>query len=150
MVSKTLFSSETTEWCTPQALFDELNREFMFDLDVAASVKNAKCKRFFTLSRSAFNQFWRYRVWCNPPYGNAIGKWLEHGRFNIDKGYCEIAVYLLPARTDTKWYHEHIYDKEKKAFREGVEVRFLPGRLTFVGAQWPAPFPSMVVIFSPK
>lgn len=131
MVSKTLFSSETTEWGTPQALFDELNREFMFDLDVAASVKNAKCERFFTQGRSAFNQFWRRRVWCNPPYGNGIGRWLEHGRFNIDKGRCDVVVYLLPARTDTKWYHEYIYDKEKKAFREGVEVRFLPGRLTF-------------------
>lgn len=133
-VNKGLFSSNTDNWETPQQLFDQLNDEFCFDLDVCALPENAKCEKYFTPETDGLKQEWTGTVWCNPPYGRKIGLWVE-------KAYsatCTV-VMLLPARTDTKWFHEYVYGK--------AEIRFVKGRLKFGGAKCGAPFPSMVVIY---
>lgn len=140
MVSKTLFSSATGEWETPQALFDELNKEFWFTFDLAASNDNKKCAHFYTIYDNSLNKDWLKLngcLWLNPPYGRNIGPWVAKGWFAACKG--AKIVMLLPARTDTRWFHDFIYTQH--------EIRFLKGRLKFGGSKHPAPFPSMIVIF---
>lgn len=131
------FSSKTGEWETPRDLFDALNAEFGFDRDVCATPENSKCAAFFTKEMDGLAQEWTGTCWCNPPYGREVGKWVEKARISAQKG--ATVVMLLPARTDTKWFQQHILHK--------AEIRFLPGRLKFGGAQNSAPFPSMVVVY---
>lgn len=133
-INKGLFTSNTDLWETPQDFFDCLNKEFGFDLDVCALPENAKCERYFTPEKDGLDQEWKGTVWCNPPYGRQIGKWVEKAY----KSNCTV-VMLLPARTDTKWFHDYIYRK--------AEIRFVKGRLKFGGSKNHAPFPSMVVIY---
>lgn len=133
------FSSKTDLWSTPQDTFDKLNEEFNFTLDPAATAENAKCKKFFTAEDDGLAQSWAgERVFCNPPYGRVIGKWVE----KCSRGGADITVALLPARTDTRWFHEFILGK--------AEIRFLKGRLKFGGAKNSAPFPSMIVIWKKR
>ena len=133
-MNRVLFSFLSEEWPTPQWLFDELNEEFDFDLDLCATASNRKCLYWYDKEQDGLKQDLRgWRVWCNPPYGRSIGKWVE----KCSK--CDLAVMLLPARTDTKWFHEFIYKK--------AEIRFIKGRLKFGDSKNSAPFPSMVVIF---
>lgn len=135
MINKGLFTSTTDEWETPQLFFDDLNREFGFTLDVCANEANHKCERYYAKIDNGLEKNWGDEtVWCNPPYGREIGRWVE--KCASHKG---IAVMLLPARTDTKWFHQYIYGK--------AEIRFIKGRLRFGGAKNSAPFPSMVVVF---
>lgn len=135
-MNKVLFSHESDEWETPQELFDELDQEFHFELDVCASDDNHKCKDYYTVFDDGLNQTWfNCNVWCNPPYSN-IKQWAK--RCFDHKG---LAVMLVPARTDTKWFHEYCYNKRK------VEIRFIKGRLKFSNSKNSAPFPSMIVIF---
>lgn len=134
MNTAVMFSSETDMWETPKWLFDELDKEFHFDLDVCAIPENAKCEQYFTPETDGLSQEWNGTVWCNPPYGREIGKWVKKAA----QSNCTV-VMLLPARTDTKWFHDYIYRK--------AEIRFLKGRLKFGGSQNSAPFPSMVVVF---
>jgi phage N-6-adenine-methyltransferase len=131
MTSNVHFMSKTVEWETPQDLFDELDKEFHFILDVCATQENAKCK--FFLSENGLELPWREKNWMNPPYGREIGKWIKKASEN------PMTVCLLPARTDTKWFHDYILDK--------AEIRFIKGRLKFGGSKNSAPFPSMIVIF---
>ena len=133
-MNKVLFSSKKEEWETPQNLFDELNKEFSFDVDVCALPENAKCKKFFTPEENGLQKNWGGTCWCNPPYGRKIGEWVKKASESN-----ATVVMLLPARTDTKWFHEYIYGK--------AEVRFIKGRLKFGDAKNAAPFPSMIVIF---
>lgn len=130
------FSSETPEWSTPQSVFDALNAEFAFTLDPASTHENAKCKKHYTREDDGLSKSWEgERVFVNPPYGRVIGAWVEkmaHGRANV-------CVGLLPARTDTKWFHEYILGK--------AEIRFIRGRLKFGDGKNSAPFPSMIVIW---
>lgn len=134
-----MFSSKTDMWATPQPLFDSLDREFGFDLDVCAIPENAKTARFYTPDQDGLTLPWNGVVWCNPPYGRQIGKWVE--RASLFRSLGSTIVMLLPARTDTKWFHEYIYGH--------AEIRFLRGRLRFGGVSSPAPFPSMIVVFRP-
>lgn len=127
------YSSATDEWSTPQDLFDQLNAEFHFTLDVCASAENAKCQRFFSRETDGLSQQWRGVCWMNPPYGDVIGDWVAKAR-----GSGVTVVCLVPARTDTAWWWDYA--------RHG-EVRFLKGRLKFGGCENSAPFPSAVVIF---
>ena len=117
-------------------MFESLDQEFHFTCDVCALPENAKCKDFYTPEIDGLTQEWHGVCWCNPPYGRAIGKWIE----KASKSACTV-VMLLPARTDTKWFHNFIYKKD------GVEIRFLKGRLKFGQSKNGAPFPSMVVVF---
>lgn len=132
------FSSDKHDWATPQWLFDELNAEFGFDLDAAASDSNAKCADYITADDDGLLQDWGGRtVWLNPPYGRQIGRWIAKAAREAEKPGTTI-VLLVPARTDTSWFHEFLYSK--------AELRFLRGRLRFDGARFNAPFPSMVAV----
>ena len=134
-----MFSSKTDQWATPQAFFDELNQEFNFNLDPCADEQNHKCERFFTVKENGLVQDWGgYRVFCNPPYGSAIKEWVAKCYWEGHKENT-LVVLLLPARTDTAYFHDYIQHR--------AEIRFIRGRLKFGNSQTGAPFPSMVVIF---
>ena len=134
-----VFSSTTDLWATPQDFFDELNEEFEFTLDPCATPDNTKCAKFFTKEQDGLKQDWTgERVFCNPPYGRAIGAWVKKCHDEAQKG--TLVVMLIPARTDTSYFHDYIYHK--------AEIRFIRGRLKFGGASQGAPFPSMVVIYN--
>ena len=139
MNTQVMFSSKTDQWATPQDFFDKLNAEFDFTLDPCADEQNHKCDVYYTEHQNGLSQNWGgQRVFCNPPYGREIGKWVEKC-FTESKKPNTICVMLIPARTDTKWFHEYIY---------GVaEIRFIKGRLKFGNSNNSAPFPSMVVVF---
>ena len=139
MNTELMFSSKTDLWETPKDLFDKLNNEFHFTLDVCATPENAKCDSFYTKEQDGLSQQWKGVVWCNPPYGKQIGSWVRRGFFASISG--NTVVMLLPARTDTRWFHEYIYGK--------AEIRFIRGRLKFGGSKNSAPFPSMIVVFMP-
>lgn len=132
--------SETIEWATPKNLFAELDAIHKFDLDVAASSTNHLCKEWFGLDhpeesrRDGLTAEWYGHVWCNPPYGRIIKEWVKKAAEHHD-----LVVMLLPARTDTKWFHELVLPN--------AEVQFLKGRLKFGESKLGAPFPSMLVTF---
>ena len=139
MLNEGLFSSKTELWATPQEFFDKLNEEFGFTLDPCALPDNAKCAKFFTPEDDGLAQDWSgYRVFCNPPYGRKIAAWVKKCHDEAQKG--TLVVMLIPARTDTSYFHDYIYHKAR-------EVRFIRGRLHFNESPQGAPFPSMVVIF---
>ena len=137
-MNKGLFSSKYCDWETPADLFEELNAEFGFDVDVCATAENAKCKTYFTPETDGLIQSWRGVCFMNPPYGRAIGKWVAKAYEEAQRG--ATVVCLLPARTDTRWFHEYCVKGE---------IRFLRGRVKFLrgGEAGPAPFPSMIVVF---
>jgi phage N-6-adenine-methyltransferase len=147
MNTAVLFSSNTDNWETPPGLFKALDAEFRFTLDVAADTHNTKCARFYEKDDDALNLAWLGTVWCNPPYSRGKqAKFIEKAAEEARKG--TTVVMLLPARTDTKAFHAHIWDGRQHRPRPWVkEVRFLPGRVKFVGAKDAAPFPSMIVVF---
>lgn len=135
-----MFSSETDQWATPQDFFDELNAEFNFTLDPCATKENAKCAKYFTVEDDGLKQDWQGEtVFCNPPYGREIGKWVKKC-YEESKKPGTTVVMLIPARTDTSYFHDFIYGKAR-------EIRFIRGRLKFGDAKNSAPFPSMVVVF---
>lgn len=137
------YSSNTPVWETPQNLFDRLNAEHGFTLDVCALPENAKCSRYYTPDDDGLAQDWKDHVcWMNPPYGREIGKWVKkayEATFMDWQHEGAKVVCLLPARTDTAWWHDYVLPYGK--------VDFLRGRLKFGGAENSAPFPSAVVIF---
>lgn len=139
MNTKGVFSSQTDEWETPQSLFDELNTEFHFDLDPCATDENHKCAEYYTKADDGLAKNWEGRsVYCNPPYGRQIGKWVRKAYEEAQKPGTTV-VLLIPARTDTKWFHDYIYGK--------TEIRFIRGRVCFGDSKHGAPFPSMVVVW---
>ena len=141
MNTELMFSSKTDQWSTPQDFFDALNREFSFTLDPCADESNHKCEKFFTKEDDGLSQSWGgYTVFCNPPYGRAIKDWVKKS-FEEAQRPDTTVVMLIPARTDTSYFHEYIYQKPN------VETRFIRGRLKFGDEKNSAPFPSMVVIF---
>lgn len=140
MNKKVMFSSKTDLWETPQDFFNNLDNMFHFTLDACALPENAKCKNYYTPEQNGLCQPWDGVVWCNPPYGREIGKWVEKAYRTAENGSA-VVVMLLPARTDTKWFHDFCY------FNRFATVRFVKGRLKFGGSKNSAPFPSMIVIF---
>lgn len=137
-MNKALLSSKTPEWSTPQWLFNALDALYRFNLDPAATAENAKCKQYFTKAENGLEQDWSgHSVFCNPPYGREIGKWVEKAFLEAQKPATKV-VCLLPARTDTAWFHDYC-SKGK--------VTFLRGRLKFGDGEGNAPFPSMFVVF---
>ena len=131
------FSSKTNMHATPLDFWVKLDAEFGFELDVCASAENAKCERYFTKEQDGLAQEWRGVCWMNPPYGRQIGKWVEKAYESSLRG--ATVVCLLPARTDTAWWHEYVMKSN--------DVRFIRGRLKFGDAKNSAPFPSAVVVF---
>lgn len=139
MNTAVMFSSKRMDWSTPQSLFDELNNEFHFTLDPCATDENAKCERYYTKHENGLNQNWEGEsVFCNPPYGRELPMWIKKCYHEGQKDDTTV-VMLIPARTDTKAFHEYIYNKS--------EIRFIKGRLKFSGEKNSAPFPSMIVIY---
>lgn len=134
MRKELMFSSKTDLWSTPQDLFDKYNEIYHFGTDVCALPENAKCEKFFTPEMDGLKQEWTGVCWCNPPYGRQIGKWIE----KACKSFATV-VMLVPARTDTKWFHDYCLPYGK--------IEFLRGRLKFGGCENSAPFPSMIVVF---
>lgn len=132
------FSSASDNWATPPEFFASIEKEFgKFDLDVCASASNAKCKVYFTEKDDGLRQRWSGKIWMNPPYGRTIGKWMKKAYDSARSG--AFVVCLIPARTDTSWWHEYA--------ARGT-VRFIRGRLKFGGHKNSAPFPSALVIFN--
>lgn len=134
-----LFSSETDLWATPLWLFQALHAEFKFEVDVCAIVSNAKCRRYFSPAKDGLKQPWTGRCWMNPPYGRHIKHWVKKAYRASQEGSTVVA--LLPARTDTAWWHDFVM--------RAAEIRFIRGRLAFGGATSSAPFPSAIVVFRP-
>ena len=133
-------TSNNMEWETPQALFDELDAEFHFTLDPCSTDANAKCEKHYTVEDDGLSKTWEGEtVFCNPPYGRAIGDWVR--KCAEESGHAKV-VMLIPARTDTTYFHDYIYGKAK--------LRFIRGRLKYeLGgvALQSSPFPSMIVEF---
>ena len=138
MNTDVMFSSKDQTWETPQNLFDKLDKEFNFTLDVCATDETAKCNNYFTPKENGLIQEWRGNCWMNPPYGREIGIWIKKAWEESKKG--AKVVCLIPARTDTKYWHEYI-------FTYAAEIRFIKGRIKFGNSKNSAPFPSALVIF---
>ena len=137
MINNGMMSSCTNEWATPKSFYNELDKEFHFTLDPCSTDENCKCKKHFTKQENGLLQDWsRNTVFCNPPYGRELVKWVKKASEEAEKG--ATVVMLIPARTDTAYFHDYIYKKH--------EVRFVRGRLHFNESKQSAPFPSMVVI----
>lgn len=134
-----MFSSATDMWATPQSFFDKLNSVFRFEVDVCALPENAKCEKFFTPDDDGLCQEWVGTCWMNPPYGRGIDKWIKKAHNSAKKNGATV-VCLIPARVDTRWWHN---------FCTKGEVFFVKGRLKFGGAKNSAPFPNAVVVFRP-
>ena len=155
MNTTTLFSSTRDDWQTPPELFAALDAEFHFTLDAAAHQINHLLPTWggpgSEHDEDALLKSWMGEVvWLNPPYSRGQqAKFIAKAAMEAD-WFGVTTVMLLPARTDTKAFHAHIWDAEKHQPRPGVEVRFLKGRLKFVGATAGAPFPSMIVVFRPN
>ncbi|MFY0760215.1 DNA N-6-adenine-methyltransferase [Metabacillus dongyingensis] len=133
------FSSKTNEWATPQHFYQALNSEFNFTLDPCATRENAKCLKYYTIEDDGLIQDWEGETaFVNPPYGREIGNWVQKCYEESLKPETK-CVMLIPSRTDTKWFHDYIYNK--------AVTRFVRGRLKFGNAKYNAPFPCMVVIF---
>lgn len=136
-ISPALYSSTKMDWETPQDLFDRLNTEFRFTIDVAASPENAKCARFYTEKDNGLERSWKNEIcWMNPPYGFEIGLWMAKAYLESRDG--ATVVCLVPSRTDTAWWHNYAMKGE---------IRFLKGRLKFGGSNNSAPFPSAIIVF---
>lgn len=133
-----MFSSKSDQWATPDDFFAKLDQEFHFNLDPCADENNHKCEKWFGVESNGLLQDWGgHRVFCNPPYGRGIIKWVRKAYYEGHKDNTLVCM-LLPARTDTKFFHDYIKNR--------AEIRFLPGRIRFGNADR-APFPSMLVIF---
>lgn len=135
----TLFSSDKSDWETPDWFFAALHNEFHFDVDVCASMENTKLPKFFSTHQDAFKLQWKGVAYCNPPYSKDIDKWLGKAKWSAEF-LGSTVVCLVPARTDTNWWFDHA---------RWSEVRFLKGRLKFKGAPTSAPFPSALIIYRP-
>lgn len=147
-----LLSSKKMDYCTPKDLFESLDKTFNFALDAAATPQTAKCKRFYTPENSGLTNSWDTSaygggaVFCNPPYGRGIKKWIQKAHKEAQEHPDQVIVLLIPARTDTSYFHDYIYKQSN------VEIRFLRGRLKFEDEKGKpfdaAPFPSMLVIYN--
>ena len=150
MRSQVVFSHTSDEWETPHDLFERLDEEFHFTLDGAATTANHKCPRWLgpggTYPDALTYAPQHEVIWLNPPYSKItqfMGWVEEHSELNK-------WVLLLPARTDTRWWHRYIWNSENwEDPYSTAEIRFIKGRLKFVGGAASAPFPSVVVIKRP-
>lgn len=142
-MNRILFSSEYDSWETPQWLFNQLNDEFHFTIDVAASKNNHKVDRYYTLEDDGLMQDWSNEIaFCNPPYGKEqTGIWVEKSFKEYIYNNATV-VMLIPSRTDTLWFHKYINNI--------AEIRFIKGRLKFGNSKNSAPFPSMIVIYDAR
>jgi site-specific DNA-methyltransferase (adenine-specific) len=133
-----MFSGNSVEWETPPHVFDLLDKEFHFTVDVCATSENRKCEKYFDQERDGLRQSWAGEVcWMNPPYRRQVGRWLKKAYEEARSG--ATVVCLLPSRTDTAWWHDYVM--------RATEIRLVRGRLYFGDGNGRAPFPSCIVIF---
>jgi phage N-6-adenine-methyltransferase len=137
-LNKGMYSSNTDDWATPQWLFDKLNRQYNFEIDVCATKENAKCHKYYTIEQDGLRQRWEGRCWCNPPYGRKIGLWLEKAYKSSLWGAS--VVCLIPARTDTQWWNN---------WAVKGDIEYIKGRLKFGNSQNSAPFASAIIKYRP-
>jgi phage N-6-adenine-methyltransferase len=137
MLNTAPLTSRSCEWTTPQDFFKALDEQFHFTLDPCATQENAKCKHYFTKTDNGLAQPWTGRVFMNPPYGREIGRWVKKA-YEEAQHNAELVVCLLPARTDTRWWHDYCLKGD---------VQFVRGRLKFGDAKNSAPFPSVIILF---
>ena len=134
--------SKSNEWTTPMWLFKELDVKFNFTLDPCCTKESALCDKYYTIEDDGLIQDWGGEiVFMNPPYGRAIGKWVEKAYRESLNG--AVVVCLIPSRTDTRYWHNYI-------FPYAADIKFLKGRLKFGDGKNPAPFPSAIIIFDKK
>lgn len=137
MIQKDMYSRKSDEWETPDAFFQDLDKEFHFNLDACATEENHKCERYFTIEQDGLSQNWGgCCVWCNPPYSN-VKAWIRKCYYEGHKPNTTV-VALVFARTDTKWWWNYVQHK--------CEVRLIKGRIKF-GGKANAPFPSALCIY---
>jgi phage N-6-adenine-methyltransferase len=134
------YSSKTNEWYTPQPLYDKLNAKYNFNLDPCATSENAKCDKYFTKEDNGLIQQWDGNVFVNPPYGREIKQWVEKAYEEWLRDKNRVIVMLIPARTDTRYWHDWI-------FPYASDITFIKGRIKFGGSNKDAPFPSAIVVF---
>lgn len=139
MLNAGMFSTERDDWRTPRDLFSMLNDEFHFTLDAASTDENALCAQHFTEKENGLAQRWCGSVWLNPPYGKELPKWLKKASETKEGG---VVVCLVPARTETRWWHDYA--------RKATEIRFFKGRLHFDDEKGAAPFGSALLIFDDR
>ena len=138
MKAETLFSKNSDEWQSPLGLFQDLDREFHFDLDACATHENHMVDAYFTKDEDGLEQNWGgHTVWCNPPYSQ-IKKWVRKCYYEGHQPNTTV-VLLVPSRTDTKWFQNYVLHR--------AEIRFIKGRLRFNGSNNNAPFPSALIIY---
>lgn len=140
-LQKAMVSSKSNEWATPQDLFDKLNAEFSFQLDVAATKENKKCDKFYSLEDSGLGHDWEDSNWMNPPYGGHTGDWIQKAYEQSLLG--KTTVCLIVSSTDRSYWHEYI-------FPYASQIRYIRGRLHFNNSKSSAPFASAIIVFSPK
>tara|TARA_R100001510_G_C7639416_1_gene197125 strand:+ start:608 stop:1090 length:483 start_codon:yes stop_codon:yes gene_type:complete len=140
-VQKTMFSSNSNEWSTPQNFYDKLNNSFgPFTLDPCSDGQNNKTDNYFTQEQDGLSQDWSgNKVFMNPPYGRSIKDWLRKAYMEGQKPNTTV-VCLIPARTDTKYWHDYVMKAQA--------IYFVKGRLKFGDSNNSAPFPSAVVVFT--
>lgn len=143
VINHPTLTSNKNDWETPPEIFDPLNAVFNFDIDVCATAENTKCQRYYTPEIDGLKQPWHNNevCWCNPPYGRAIQKWIRKAVDEAAKGAS--VVCLITARPDTTYWHDMVFPYARA-------ICFVRGRLKFVGAKHSAPFPSAIVVFSPR
>ena len=147
-INKGLFTSNNPAYETPKEFYNKYNSKYNFTLDACASDTNHLCDKYYTVNNSCLDKDWTGNtVWMNPPYGNEISKFIKKA-YDEWKDHNVETVMLLPARTDTKWFHDYIYRKR------GVKIEFIKGRLHFCTNGVPdkngAPFPSMIVVYKKR
>ena len=135
-INQGLMTSNTDLWSTPRDFFDDYNAIYHFDVDVCATAENALCAKFYSPEDNGLSKQWHGVCWMNPPYGREISKWMKKAYESSLHG--ATVVCLVPARTDTAWWHEYAMKGE---------IEFIRGRLKFGDAKNSAPFPSAVVVF---
>jgi phage N-6-adenine-methyltransferase len=140
-IHESLYSSRSEEWPTPKDFFQALDKEFKFTLDPCATARNTKCKKYFTKRADGLRRDWgNHVVFCNPPYGKEMRAWARKCYEASQDG--ALVVLLAHARTDTRWFHDWVYNK-------AAAIRFVRGRLRFGDGKHSAPFPSLVAVFQP-
>lgn len=135
-INQGLMTSNTDLWSTPRDFFNDYNAIYQFDVDVCATAENALCAKFYSPEDNGLSKEWHGVCWMNPPYGREIGKWMKKAYESSLHG--ATVVCLVPARTDTAWWHDY-------AMKGNIE--FIRGRLKFGSSKNSAPFPSAVVVF---
>lgn len=143
-----LGSKASDDWGTDPGVFTALDKEFHFTLDVNADAVNHKCAKYFTKEQDSLKQTWSpHRCFCNPPF-TLNYEFIRKGKVEANRG--ALVVFLIPARVNVSWFHEFCYDAKTYKARPGVEIRFFPGRLPYIGThQQGAPFPVMLIVFRP-